>query len=136
MAGHAELDDMRNPDESALLDPETLDSDMHYRFVLRSPTRVAQARAKGYVEVSREDGVRTLYDQADDDGTGVIMHGSRVLMCCPKAKKEARERRMLNLANARLRSPVEGVKTKARRAGVKVLEGDTKSRHEPADEGD
>jgi hypothetical protein len=128
-----DLDDRRSPDESALLDPDTLDPDMHYRFVLRSPTRVAQARAKGYVEVSRADGVRTLYDEADDDGTGVIMHGSRVLMCCPKAKREARERRMLQVANARLRSPVEGVKTKARRAGVKVLEGDKSSKHEPAD---
>lgn len=128
-----ELDDRRSPDESSLLDEDTLEEDKHYRFVLRSPTRVAQARAKGYREVKKEDGVRTLYDQEDDDGTGVIMHGSRVLMACPREKYEARERRRLDLTNARLRSPVEGVKTKARRAGVEVLEGDQKRRHEPAD---
>lgn len=125
------LDDNRDPVESALLDSDTLDPDMHYRFVLRSPTRLAQARAKGYTEVSRADGVKTLYDSADDDGTGVIMHGSRVLMCIPKAKHEARERRKQSVANARLRSPVETVKSKARRAGVKVLEGDKGSKNEP-----
>lgn len=135
MAGSASLDDRRHPDESALLKEETLDAEKHYRFVnFTSATRLSRARAKGYREVSREDGVETLFDQADDDGTGLIKHGDRVLMACPKEQYETRRRRKLNLANARLSGPAEQFKSKAKKARVQVLEGE--QRHEPGDKED
>lgn len=132
MGGTFEMEDRRDPQESALLDPESLDPDMHYRFFNTSPSRIARARALGYRVVKREDGVRTLYDQEDDDATGTIVHGDRVLMMISKEKYDNRRRRKSQLATERLAGPARRFRSQAKQAGVRVAEESLG--HEPSDE--
>lgn len=135
MEGSISSRDRRNPDESSILDPESLDPEKHYRFFHVSDSRIARAKALGYRAVKRGEGknggVRTMYDEDDDDGTGVIQHGDRVLFEISKEKYDSRRRRKQNIATRRLRGPAEQVKEMARRNNVR-MEG--KSKNEPADE--
>lgn len=134
MAGHMEMEDRRDPQESAILDQESLDPEMHYRFFNTSQTRIARARALGYRVVKRSDGVLTLWDQEDDDSTDTIVHGDRVLMMIPKEKYDTRRRRKSNIARERLSGPARSFRSKARRAGVTVAEDNLGHKSEPTGE--
>src|SRR5262245_836636 len=127
-----ETRDRRDPIESAVVDPRTKDPTKHYRFFHTSDNRIARAKALGYKPVMREDGVKLLTDQDEDDGTGTIVHGDRVLFSVPKEKYEQRRMRRKRLAQARLRGPADRFREKADRAGVDVAA--QSSRREPDDE--
>lgn len=123
MAGKMDIEDRRDPQESALLDADSLDPEMHYRFFHTSQTRIARARSLGYRTVDKvRDGVKTLWDQEDDDSTGTIVHGDRILMMIPKDKYDSSRRRKSNLAKERLSGPARSFRSKAKRAGVRIAE--------------
>lgn len=95
-----------DPQAVQLLDEETLDPNMTYRWVQNSPLQVAKRRSQGYRLVSREDDdVRTIVEpekSADD----YIYNGDSVLMCCDTTIVNARRKRVSEIANARLGAPV------------------------------
>lgn len=123
MAGSISSKDRRDPELSSMLEDDTLDPAMHYRFFQVRPGRIAQARAKGYRKVSREeDGVRTLFDHDEDDGTDAIVHGDRVLMQIPKEEFERGRQRVKQLTEGRLTASDSRFREKAKQSGIRVAE--------------
>lgn len=106
-----------DPEIVGILDSETLDPDMHYRFAQDRPQRVARLRAKGYRLVSvAQDGVKTLLEDGEsaDDR---IRDGDTVLMCCLKEKFKEGRRKIAKVSRGRLSTPVANFRKKARGAG-------------------
>lgn len=103
-------------DLHGIVDPESLDPDMHYRFVQNRPQRIARMRSRGYKVVSAsEDGVKTLLeDEAADD---TIRDGDTVLMATPKPRFEAGRKQLRKVTQGRLSSPKSQFRKKAKKAG-------------------
>lgn len=132
-SGATGVRDRRHPDDSSVLDPSSLDEDYEYRFVQERVTNVAQKKTKGYTFVE-EGEVETLLEQEDKSGDGRIRHGDRVLMKCPKTRVKQRRERHRELNENRLNATSSAMRQKADQAGVRVIEGD--SRSEPPDKED
>lgn len=106
-----------DPENEGILDRETLDPSMHYRFVQERPQRVARLRARGYRPVSvSEDGVRTLLQEGEtaDDR---IRDGDTILMCCPKEKFKENRKKVAAIARGRMAAPVANFRKKTRGTG-------------------
>lgn len=117
-----DVKDRKAPDSDNLVG-DTLDPNTYYRWVRADDTRVGTLRGRGYRFVKRSDGVKTLFDQDDNDGSDSIRHGDRVLMCISKEKQERKVAERAALRESRLRRPMQQFKDKARQAGVRALEG-------------
>jgi hypothetical protein len=122
MSEGADVFDRSDP-EDLDLDPETLDPEMHYRYVHERPNRQASAIKKGYRVVSRsEDKVERLTDgPRDKQGAteDLIRNADTILMCCPKEVYEERRDGYDKLTRARMSVPESSFRKKARRAGLK-----------------
>jgi hypothetical protein len=117
--------DRRHLSDSAVLDPDSLDPNLHYRFVQHRPTQVARAKMAGYRIVSPTDsGVKTIHDQEDGHPENVIKHGDRVLMATPKAKHKQNRDDLRRLTNQRLESNSQRVKELAKEKKVKLFDKD------------
>ena len=107
---------LSDPQDDILVDPETLDPSLHYRFGREGRIRQARLRARGYRPVHRGDGVRLLSDdnpEDEGDPDEVIRVGDLVLMACPKAEYERRQQKAQDLANRRLENADARFKKKA-----------------------
>lgn len=120
-----DVSDRRDVSESAIIDPSTLRSGYHYRFVQVRPTNLARARLKGYRVVKpSETNEKTLYDQEDAIPEDVIKHGDRVLMAVPTAKHQSHREEIRRLTNSRLQSNDQRVRELAKRSKVKLHDKD------------
>jgi len=121
MPDSIEVRERRHESESAILDEDTLDKGMHYRFIQTRPAAVARAKLKGYRVVKpSEDGVKTLYDQEDADAEDVIKHGDRILMAVPKARHQKHRKDVRDLATSRIKSVEAKTRQLAREAKIKI----------------
>lgn len=113
-------DDRRDMESVLQLDESTLDPSFNYRWVKDEPQRIARHKMKGYVVVSQDEGVRTMIelDQASD---GVVRIGDTILMKCPRARYEERQRQNDLLTNARLQTNDQEVRRRAAKHGVRVI---------------
>lgn len=120
------VEERSDPETAGILDSDTLDPRMHYRFIQVRPKRIASAKRAGYKPVDRKrDGVRTLVEGDQDDGTGAIVDGDTVLMMIPR---EAHRRRRLASKQrriGRLRSADRRFRQLAAQSGVTVAEENT-----------
>jgi hypothetical protein len=118
---YVEGKDRRHQSDSAILDEETLDPNMHYRFIQERPTSISRAKLKGYrlVRPSETD-VRTLYDQEDQPGEDIIKHGDRILMAIPKSKHHRNRRDISEMTLRRLQSNDQKVRELARQSKVEI----------------
>lgn len=108
-----------DPQSNLLLDEDSLDPKMEYRWVLNTPAQLARRSGQGYRLVSRdEDEVRTLVpaEKAADD---YIYNGDSVLMCCPKGTVRERRERNVQLASDRLETPVSQFKKEHQQSGAR-----------------
>jgi hypothetical protein len=106
-----------DPEIEGIVDRETLDPSMHYRFAQERPQRIARLRAKGYRLVSvSEDGVKTLLGDAEaaDDR---IRDGDTILMCCPKERFLEGRKKVAKITRGRLAAPVAQFRKKTKGAG-------------------
>ena len=114
----------RDIEQLTALDPETLDGEYHYRWVMNHPHRIARHKLKGYTLVSQEEGVKTLSDILDDDGSGRVTLGDLVLMKCPKERYIARRKSNRRFSEARMAAPKQQFKNRAKKRGSKTIEQD------------
>jgi hypothetical protein len=131
------VQDRTEPELALVLDPDSLDKNLHYRFVDDRPTNVARKKALGYRVVSRtKDKVRTAIEleHTSDD---TIRHADMILMCAPKEKVLERRRGRRELVKSRLQATEDNFKekvAKARASGVDVRLVDSfDQRGEPSD---
>lgn len=124
----ASVESRADPQEVLLLDPETLDPNLHYRWVANNHAAITKRTVQGYRLVSRkEDGVRLVIEpqKASDD---YFYNGDTVLMCCEKERVEGRQKQIERIANQRLRAPVHQVREQHGAAGfpgsTRILEGE------------
>lgn len=104
-----------------ILDEDSLDPKMAYRFVQVRSKRVAEAKRMGYRTVSRkEDGVKTMFELDENDGSDSIVDGDTVLMKIPKAELKRRERAKQERTKARLASADSKFREMAERSGMRV----------------
>lgn len=117
------VQDRTDPEMALVLDPASLDPNLHYRFVQDRPTNLAKMKARGYRYVSRtKDKVKTLVEleQTADD---TIRHADMVLMYTSKEAYHKRQRNKASLVRDRLEATHESFKEKvaqAQAAGVDV----------------
>lgn len=102
------------------LDHETLDRKFQYRFVYKSPLKMARMKARGYVVVdpAMEDGILNISGEplaVANDGTYSV--GDTILMKIPKVNYRAREKKKKRKTDARLKGPVRNFKKRAREQG-------------------
>ena len=102
------------------LDMTLLDPNYEYRFVFKSPTRIARCKAKGYVKVNpdEEEVTNTVGDRLEVDVDGFYTVGDVILMKCRRQKVEQRREADRDLTNARLKTAKAKFKKEARRAGT------------------
>lgn len=107
--GEEDLADMQ------VLDQKSLDPNRHYRAIRADDVAIAKARRRGYEpETIKEGGVRLLVSQPTG-GDGMIRMGDRILMSCPKAKHDARQRAKQKRSAERLGSVQEKTRESAKR---------------------
>lgn len=122
------------------LDVSTLDRRFQYRFVYKSPLKLARAKARGYVVVdpAEEDGIRNIAGEVMEtaaDGTYSV--GDTVLMKIPKVAYRAREKKKKRRTDARLKGPSKGFKKKAReQASIRGQEIEVITKKDPQQEED
>jgi hypothetical protein len=119
MSGLASVQSRADPQSNLLLDDDTLDPKLEYRWVLNTPSQLARRSGQGYRLVSREDdGVKTLVpaEKAADD---YIYNGDSVLMCCAKGTVRERRERNTRLASDRLETPVSQFKKEHQQSGAR-----------------
>lgn len=110
----------RNQNQSeleTLIELESLNPDMHYRFVHERPQRQARIRAKGYRAVkASEDGVKPMVEEmiGPDD---IIRDGDTILMCCPVDRFKGRRKQLGDLNRSRMAAPKAQFRKKTRGAG-------------------
>lgn len=116
-----------------IVDLDTLDPDMHYRFGHERPQRQARLKAKGYrvVKVSQDKVKPVLEDMVGPDDT--IRDGDTVLMCCPQERWKGRRRQLAETNRARLAAPKGQFRKKTRGAApggedVRVVTADKTDR--------
>lgn len=102
------------------LEPDSMDPNFVYKFVKDSPIRIARHKMRGYRPVTQDEGVKTLVD-CDSTVDGAIRVGDTILMKCPRERVEARQKKLVDLANARLGLPQRKVEENAKRFGVRVI---------------
>lgn len=103
------------------IDPESLDPNLHYRFVREVPQQMAKRLGRGYRFVTEEDGVKKLYEEGGDDkGDGRIRHNDTVLMAIPKELHEEQQARVQQVSRSRLAAPKGQFRKKAKQAGVPI----------------
>lgn len=126
MAG--EVTSRANAEHTLLLDPDTLDPNLQYRWARQD--LVQRRLVQGYRMVSRsEDKVRTLLDDVHKVTDDRIYNGDAVLMACDKQIVNQRRADRRDLNELRLDGPRRKFKQEARnqRVGgkrVKVIETD------------
>lgn len=122
----AEVQHRLEPTEVQRLDPSTLDSNKHYRFV--HPRNAARRRSQGYEVVLRsESGVKFLWEDGEDVAAvsdDRIRIGESFLMCCKKEVYRARRKMYQELNDRRLGSVEAKFQERARKKGVRSLTGD------------
>jgi hypothetical protein len=115
--------DREGAEVALMLDPTSLDPNLHYRFVQDSPLNIAKKRARGYRLVSRtRDKVRTVV-QLEQTADDTIRHVDMVLMCTSKENFLRRRQTRRELVRDRLQATHESFKEKvdeARSAGIDV----------------
>lgn len=105
-----------DPELAGIVDLDSLDPAMHYRFAHERPQRISRLRAKGYRVVSVSgDGVRTLLEEESADDK--IRDGDAILMCIPKEKFEAGRKKIAQVTRGRLAAPTAQFRKKTRGAG-------------------
>lgn len=113
-----------NSEENELiggLDPNSLDPNMHYRFVYTGGNKIARRLTRGYRFVRpSEDGVQKLYSEGNEAGDDTIRHGDTVLMCISKERHEEMEKRVRDISRARLSAPKGQFRKKAKGLGIEV----------------
>lgn len=135
---NVEVQDLYDPEESLILDPDSLDPNKHYRFVQDRPENMARKRHAGYQVVSRsKDKVKTI---AETDGAAddTIRVGDSVLMWIPAGRYAARKSRKEQYVNDRIEATTQRMREKIERAqagGLKVRMTDNveKDHKEPED---
>jgi hypothetical protein len=119
MSGIASITSRADAQESLLLDLDSLDPNMQYRWVFNVPLQIAKRTGQGYRLVSRsKDGVQTLLEneQKPDD---YIYNGESVLMCCDQREYETRRSGSLQLAHDRLSFPKAEFTRRHRSSGAR-----------------
>lgn len=107
------------------LDPTTLDKNFTYRWVYKSPLKIARARARGYVMVdpSTED-VLNAVGESPESADGTYTLGDVVLMKLPKLQHRARRIAQKNKTDKRLKVPArkfrKTVQEKSRLRGQEI----------------
>lgn len=112
----------RDPEDlEGLIDMESLDDSMHYRFVHERPQRVARLRHKGYrvVRVGEDEGADTVRALVEDivSPDGTIRDGDTILMCVPKERHQAGRNKLAALNKARMVAPKQQFRKKTRGTG-------------------
>ncbi len=124
MAARAEVYERLDAENVLSLDPETLDSSLHYRFV--EQRNLARRKSQGYEVVLRsESGVKL---QSDDESMktadDLIRVGSTVLMACSQTKFKERRAKVAKLAKSRLDSGEQQFEGQAQRRNVRTVTGE------------
>lgn len=115
----AEVVSRAEPQETGVLDEETLDPNLHYRWTTNNPNQISRRISQGYRLVSRKtDGVKTLIeDQKQPDDR--IYNGDLVLMCCDARSRAKRRQDKIELADKWLSAPADEFKTRHSQSGVR-----------------
>lgn len=125
----ATADPLSDGVDMTLVDPESLDPDMHYRFANASTNRLSRLYAMGYRTVKRsDDGVRLLYDMEQGAAEDLIRLGDTVMVCIPKKIYEERRARRDRLREARLSAPEGQFRKKAAKANVPITDREMNSK--------
>lgn len=101
------------------LDLDSLNRDYTYRWVHKSPKKVARARAKGYrlVDPQAEPAIRTVGGESPESTDGTYSVGDVVLMRVPKSTHKARRRALKKRGDQRLKGPERKFRRDAQVAG-------------------
>lgn len=119
MSTIASVESRADAQESLLLDFDTLDPNMQYRWVLNISLRIAKRTGQGYRLVSRsKDGVKTVL-QNEEKPDDCIYNGDSVLMCCDRREYETRRSATLQIAHDRLSYPKAEFKRRHARSGAR-----------------
>lgn len=125
----ASADPLSDGVDMTLVDPESLDPDMHYRFAYESSNRLSRLYAMGYRTVKRsEDGVKLLYDMQQGAAEDLIRIGDTVMVCIPKKIHNERRARRDRLREARLSAPEGQFRKKAAKANVPITDREMNSK--------
>lgn len=123
-AAGIEVHDRRDTGASSDLDPTTLDPNMYYRWARADQSRIGTLKGRGYRIIRRSEGVKTIFEQDDDEGTDSIRHGDRILVGIAKEVHDRKLAENNSLRESRLRRPTNKFIQDAKKAGVKVVQGE------------
>lgn len=129
----ASVEDRSDIDMMLMLDPDTLDSEKHYRFCQMRAENQARRQVQGYEPVLRSvHGVRLLseYEGQAASADDLIRIGDCILMQCDKKLFKQRRARIGQLAAERITGAEKAFKDRATRRGAKTVTGD-RTRGEP-----
>lgn len=89
------------------LDMSTLDAGYVYRWVHKTPLKVARQRARGYsiVDPAESEGIKNAVGDSPEAEDGTYTVGDLVLMRCKKLTHKARRHHVARKAKQRLRGP-------------------------------
>jgi hypothetical protein len=115
------VSEFRQVENLLQLDEETLDPELHYRWVTEHPLKIARARMKHYEFVHQDTGVKTLAGFIDSREDGIIRIGDVILMACPKGEFVARKKGQRKFAENRLSAPASQFRKQAKKRRVRIL---------------
>lgn len=97
------------------LDLASLDPKFEYRWVHKSPFKVARAKARGYVIVrpEEEEGILSVVGDSPEASDGTFSIGDVILMKLAKAEHRARRHMVARKTTARLKAPTKKFKKDA-----------------------
>lgn len=116
-----EVEEVRDINSLLELDEETLDPEMHYRWVREAPRSMGNAKLKGYQIVNKEDGPKTRAGYLDDTGDGSMRIGDTILMACPRSMRRAREVKQRRFTESRLKAPRKQFSKSAKLRRARIL---------------
>lgn len=106
------------------LNPAGLDNNYQYRWVHKSPGKVARAKAKGYriCTPATDPEVQSAIGDPLDTSDGTYTVGDVVLMRVPKANHQQRRKNIKRHTDERLKGPKRKFRGEARNASHRLSE--------------
>lgn len=105
------------------LDVRLLDPNFKYRWVHKSPIKVARAKSKGYkfCDPDSED-IKNVVGDSPEAEDGTITVGDLVLMRTPRTLYKARRKRIRIKGQQRLKGPIRKFRKEAQKASARYAE--------------
>ena len=104
-------------EEGLMVDPDSLDPKMHYRWVKNEQGRIAKRVSQGYRFVERKE-VKLLVEN-EETPDGKVVNYDAVLMCCDLRRRKNREKEVAQRSKEWLKGPEADFKKKLRESGAR-----------------